>query len=470
MQIKLLLTLALLIIAPINAIHAQEVNLRMRILDASNNKLVQRYVSGGEINVAGGELKIQVKSNISVARVRLTAKNSDCAIEDQADYTRTLNRKFRRAIFEVSARNTSCEFTVNAWQRNYAWAGQMDITVNFGINDEDDVNQSDPPAQERRYNITQGTVQSAEMDTLSPVVEESSHGVRVYCGVSHFSYDDPVVHPNDPDAAHLHIFWGNTAADAFSTLYTLLGSGGSSCEGGINNRSSYWMPALFDANNQVVLPERVISYYKSFGSTNGFDRNAIRPIPNGLQMLTNSSVNNSGPWNFSISGVEGNGLNIRILFPNCLQVDANNDPVLQSANNVSHLSFADGSGETAGDCPASHPYRVPQLSYNLNYAVPFNSGWSLASDHHDMQKGASLHADYIAAWDESTMNRLVQCNRESRRECQFISYENGQARYRDQLPERFLSPDRNIIYLDSTTLAPSIDRTPFGSSLPKKRQ
>lgn len=440
------------------------------MLDATDNGLVQRYVGGGEVNVAGGHFKIQVLSNESVARMRLTATNADCAIDDQEDYTRSANRTFRRAQFIVSASSTSCDFLVNAWQHNYAWAGHMDITVNFGTGVDDDIGEPEPPASYRRYNITQGTVLSAEMDTSSPVVDESSHGVRVYCGVSHFSYDDPVVHPNRPDAAHLHMFWGNTAADAFSTVDTLLSSGASSCEGGINNRSSYWLPALFDANNQVVLPERVISYYKSFASTSSFDRNAISPIPNGLQMLTNPSVNNSGPWNFSIGDVGGGNLGVRVLFPNCLQVDVNNEPVLQSANNISHLSFADGSGETAGDCPSSHPYRIPQLSFNLEYAVPIDSGWSLSSDHHNMQKGASLHADYIAAWDETTMNRIVQCNRESRRECQFVSYENGQARYRNQLPERFLSPDRSTIYLDSTTLAPSVDRTPFGSSLSKNRQ
>lgn len=328
------------------------------------------------------------------------------------------------------------------------------------------------PATVTQFAITQGTARSAEMDTSSPIVDEASHGVRVYCGISHFAFDDPVVHPNKPDAAHLHMFWGNTASNAFSNLETLFSDGLSSCEGGLKNKSSYWMPAVFNELDEVVLPENVISYYKSFGSTPGFDRSAIKPIPNGLQMLTTKQVKNSGSWNFSIESGIDNGresISMRLLFPNCLSVNQDGSPILKSANNISHLAFADGSGETSGDCPASHPYRMPQLSYNLVFAIPMNSGWYLASDHNTAMQGQSLHADYIAAWDETTMNRIVQCNRESRRECEFVSYENGTALFRDQLSERFLSPEGTKIYSDSTSLASDIDRTPFGNSLKKHR-
>jgi hypothetical protein len=232
------------------------------------------------------------------------------------------------------------------------------------------------------------------------------------------------------------------------------------------------MPALFNEQDEVVLPEGVVAYYKSFGSTPNFDRNAIRPIPNGLEMLANQSVLHGGPWNFSVDPENRNGqtqIRIKLSFPTCLQVDAQNNPVLSSANNISHLSYANNSGATSGDCPSSHPYRIPQLSYNVRYQVPFNSGWYLASDTSAQTQGQSLHADYIAAWDETSMNRVVQCNREMRRECQFTAYEDGRQITRSQLPERFLSPEGARIYQSSFMLMGDTDRTPFGNQLGKMK-
>ncbi|MFK7996289.1 MAG: DUF1996 domain-containing protein [Granulosicoccus sp.] len=318
--------------------------------------------------------------------------------------------------------------------------------------------------------ITTGTSRRAEMDTSSNTVAEQAHGTRMYCPVSHFSYDDPVVHPSAPSAAHLHMFWGNTKTDAYSTADTLLNSGNASCEGGLNNKSSYWKPAVFNEQDEVVLPENIFVYYKSFSHTSGFDRNSIMPIPNGLQMLANQQVPRSGPWNFRVDPDLVNGqqqLHFTIAFPMCLQIDASGSPILFSDDNISHLSYSVASRETSSDCPASHPYRIPQLIYSISYDVPYASLWYLASDLNSQVQGSSLHADYFAAWDEQTMDRIVLCNRESKASCGFVSEENGQRLFRTQLPERFLSPSGTPVYSDSTTLLPGIDRTPFGSSLGK---
>ena len=43
-------------------------------------------------------------------------------------------------------------------------------------------------------------------------------------------------------------------------------------------------------------------------------------------------------------------------------------------------------------CPDNHPYRIPQVSYTIDYDVPYASEWRLASDG-DGPKGESLHAD-----------------------------------------------------------------------------
>ena len=50
---------------------------------------------------------------------------------------------------------------------------------------------------------------------------------RVPCAVSHFSFNDPIVHPGKPGASHLHMFFGNTGTDANSTVDSILNSGNS---------------------------------------------------------------------------------------------------------------------------------------------------------------------------------------------------------------------------------------------------
>ena len=301
--------------------------------------------------------------------------------------------------------------------------------------------------------ITVGSANSTTMD-IREVVAESSHGTRLYCPVSHFGHDDPVVRPGEPNSTHLHMFWGNTGADAFSTGESLLTSGNSTCEGGINNRSSYWMPAFFNDQDEVVLPVRLISYYKSFGLP---DRSTIQPIPNGLQMLANRDVPGAGPWNFTVGSATVNGepaVSLRVEFPTCVQVDADGQPVLESDDNVSHLSYR--AGGQPNDCPTSHPYRITGLIYVAHFAVDPGSEWYIASDNGG-PKGQSLHADYIAAWDEASMAALTRCNIESR------NCDMGGSR--TQLPERFNGPDGTPVYSASTTLLPGTDRTPFGSTL-----
>lgn len=293
------------------------------------------------------------------------------------------------------------------------------------------------------------------MDTSSPPGPEAEHGTRIYCVISHFSHDDPIVHPNRPGAAHAHMFWGNTETDAASTGSSLRASGNSSCEGGTNNRSAYWTPALFNSSAEVVLPETVFVYYKTFGGP-GFERSTIQPIPNGLEMLATPEVRNAHSSSFRVGG-GGNSVEILVSFPPCLQVDRNGSPVLSSADNISHLSYATGAN-SPNSCPSSHPYRIPMVIYSLRYDVPFASNWSLASDTGSDQKGDSLHADYVAAWDPATMDAVVECNILARRNC---SFSGG----RGQLPERFVSPEGQTIYTSSVTLAAGADRTPFGSRI-----
>ncbi len=288
--------------------------------------------------------------------------------------------------------------------------------------------------------------------------------------ISHLSYDDPVVYPGEPNAAHLHTFWGNTETNYASTGESLLSEGKSSCEGGLNNRSGYWAPTLFNENDEAVLPYDIIVYYKSIPEGGlEFDRDTINPIPNGLKMLANQDVQNSDPEHFKAYSLAPHpnmyptGMQLKVNFPQCLAVDTNGNPVLESPDNTSHLAYQDTADGNSNHCPDSHPYRIPRAEYNIRYDVDFDTDWYLSSDTSAETQGESLHADYIVAWDEDAMDDVVQCNIEEREECEFG---DGPAE-RSQLPDRQKNPDGVSIYKYGL-LDPAVDKT-LGTDLKKHK-
>lgn len=212
-------------------------------------------------------------------------------------------------------------------------------------------------------------------------------GFRFDCEVSHFNLDDPIVFPGEVGAAHHHMFWGNTSTDAFSTTASLLANQDSTCDGRRDgNQAAYWTPVLFDENGGTVEPTDIDVRYRG--------RRGVNPIPNGLEMLTTRDVLGAEANDFEIER-DGDGMEFEISYPNCLAVDTSGAPVLSSDDNISHTAFSDG-----GDCPESHPYRIPTLQIDLEFDLDIDSGWRLSSDHDGMEQGASLHADYMAAWTD----------------------------------------------------------------------
>jgi hypothetical protein len=85
---------------------------------------------------------------------------------------------------------------------------------------------------------------------------------RFNCIASHFRYDDPILFPGAPGAAHLHMFFGNTLTAANSTYRTLRTTGHGTCSGGPLNRTGYWVPAMVNtATDQIVKPYSIQFYY-----------------------------------------------------------------------------------------------------------------------------------------------------------------------------------------------------------------
>lgn len=260
---------------------------------------------------------------------------------------------------------------------------------------------------------------------------------RTLCGLAKMTFDDPLVYPGQPGAAHLHAFFGNTGVDAFSTTASLLATGSSTCDGGIANRSSYWVPAVIDtATGAPVKPRTLLVYYKT--GYNGVTAAQINLVPLGLKMIAGSAANAvdvsaANPWAFSPyywecldpkvgTGTQrgqqigncaaGTELWMHVTFPQCW--DGVN---LDSPDHKSHMSYPVG-----GACPATHPVAIPEIAYQVIYPVAATGAtpaWRLSSDMYApaLPGGRSAHADYDMAWQKEVIDAAVRNCLQGKRDC-----------------------------------------------------
>ena len=466
------LALCLWLSPPVNANTYSEV----KFLDTDTGFEISRLNGNQEVNLPWHKsISVKVTPTKPTDKMRMQAQNSSSKDACQFDKisvpenNSSLSNESFVFTFEPKESATSCSIQIDGWKNPWNWLGKVEFKLNFSDNTTEE-NSNNSNSSDKVYGITVGTDDKSEMDLGSPG-ERSAHGVRIYCPVSHFSYDDPIVYPNKPGLSHLHMFVGNTSANASSTPTNLLGSGNSSCEGGTNIRSSYWTPAVFNNNNELVLPEQEFVYYKTFmNADSNYDN--LQIIPNGLQMLATKSTLNAKEDDFPAKYTTKDGKEVLFLgisFPSCLATENgewNGRPILSYQNmpgeqgNIvnSHVAYPGGPDKNQMGCPATHPYRTPNMSLKIYYdRGTLGEGWYLSSDMNKNQPGETLHGDYIAAWDPNTMEAIKRCNQEAR-SCDF---DGG----RGQLPERFKSPLGKKVYAYSTVLEDDVDRTPYGNLL-----
>ncbi len=309
--------------------------------------------------------------------------------------------------------------------------------------------------------ITTGSERATELDGSGRPGPIDAHGARNYCVASHLAYDDAVPGPGGAGPVSLQLHWGNTVGGAVEPAEVPV-AGRGTCEGGVSDRSAYWMPALFDGSDRVVIPELIRVEYKAFGGP-GFDRSTLQPIPAGLHLVAGPEIANYGDQPATVTGGPDR-LDLAIRFPSCVQVSADGRPVVAGDRPGSHLSYPTGDGDGPSNCPPSHPYRIPTLGIAVTYAVPVDSGWYLASA--DGTGERSVVAGAVAAWDPATMATLVACVRDLTEDCGFVGFDaDGRPQYRSQLPERFADPDGRAVYRSSVALADGADRRPFDDAL-----
>jgi len=208
---------------------------------------------------------------------------------------------------------------------------------------------------------------------------------RVNCEFSHFAYDDPILFPDQPGAAHLHTFFGNTDVNAFTTQETLEDSGSSTCNGQELNRSGYWVPTMIDSNGNARVPIDFLIYYKGEGFANGGPNGNQPTFPNGdpnpgSQPYERGMRNIAASPNNSIaqlSNAQG-GADSQTNFLCTDNFSNNNMPGGSSAD--ANIPNCDGSGNTSCGSSSVH---FPNCHRVLEMEVKFWNCWSQGNNQYE---------------------------------------------------------------------------------------
>jgi len=246
------------------------------------------------------------------------------------------------------------------------------------------------------------------------------------CGFSHRAPDDPIVFPGRPGWSHDHTFVGNASTSAFSTPGSLR-SAHTTCQRP-GDTAAYWAPTLF-AGSTAIVPLGATIYYRRLTKAR------VRPFPPGLRMVAgNSLAGRPQParvtyWQCSLSKTDFNyagpmlrrggdppetygggiprcgrsaNLELRVNFPDCW-----NGRSLDSRTHKSHMAYS-----VAGRCPGAHPIAVPALSLVYRYPPPDAATLTLSSGGQ-----YSGHADFLNAWNQAALTRLVDTCLNAGRRC-----------------------------------------------------
>jgi hypothetical protein len=252
--------------------------------------------------------------------------------------------------------------------------------------------------------------------------DESDAEWQILCTLHHQRADDPIVHPGQPGAAHMHSFYGNITTKAGSTTSSLM-SARSNCGRNMqtSDHSAYWVPALYKKNTdgpRTLVTDRdqlMFIYYVRAGGPKG---PKVKPFPPGLRMIAGNDEATSAQSSKILEWTCGGGgptsgkipscsdpkqaIHASLGFPSCWD-----GKHLDSADHKSHMAYAADNGT----CPRTHPVSLPKIAYEIDYpGITGGPSYELASGGQ-----YSMHGDFFAAWDARVQNALVsECLNEAR--------------------------------------------------------
>lgn len=230
--------------------------------------------------------------------------------------------------------------------------------------------------------------------------------------LSHEAPDDPLVHPGEPGASHLHAFVGGLTTDAFSTPETVRAGG--TCSGTPGDSVAEWVPALSTSARGALVPSAgqdrdVLTYYRNPCGV----RCAVTPFPDGFGVIFGNAAATSPADNPAIASGNlfwkcGPGGAVHLASPpsSCtppsflvevftLPQYADQAIAYPPTEQLSHMSYTHD---------AAHPVVFPRLQIFVRYSgatgqigtVSLSSGeWFTA------------HVDYWNTWDQAAFDELV---------------------------------------------------------------
>ena len=297
---------------------------------------------------------------------------------------------------------------------------------------------------------------------------------RFFCYSGQIQSADPLVVPNMPGASHMHNFFGNTGANAYSTYKSLRTAGGSTCGTDQANpvwRTGYWFPAMLNGRGGIVTAATINVYYKR-APVGSVDCSGIESgtgtcvrMPHGLTMIwgynmatmqADPSVRWSCRARFGSEFTDGGDNTVPFRGPSYnsgsptteinfshLQAlrDAGACPAnasivistpapscwdgtrVRSPDHRAHVKAATGSaGLFHGKCPSTHPYHFVDLSLQIYFDVDSNlNTWRLSSDDQmgmGVAAGETFHTDFMEAvspawksdWETSCIDGRRSCS------------------------------------------------------------
>lgn len=278
---------------------------------------------------------------------------------------------------------------------------------------------------------------------------------RIGCDAGDIATNDSVVYPDQPGAAHVHQFFGNTLSSSANGSYAFYRTHGSTTCGNVHtnatpiDRAAYWAPCMMTSHGDCVKPW-INLYYKREGNTT-VDGPSSRcnnpadplyvpgpggncgPTPQGARWISGKAdgtapagtVGHFECWGVSdVPGGRSNNLSdffhghcakrgeggnapgqggvlaMMTIMGNCwdgVNLDTpNHDAVIYPTRN---------NGSFFGGCPADHPYRITSPQPQFFWLIDDDfvaGGWHCSSD--EMVAGAmanpciTFHIDFTNSW------------------------------------------------------------------------
>ena len=175
---------------------------------------------------------------------------------------------------------------------------------------------------------------------------------------------------------HLHHHIGNTTTTNNSTGNSLVAADRTSCKSSWFT-SAGWFPVARGV--PLLSKNQVAVYYRAPG-----DQQQVRAIPTGLGIVAHD---------VAVSG--GGDTTVRVTFPDCWD--------------RGRLSPANMVMSRTGQCPSTHPYRIPRINYLIRYDGTVTSQTMVSSGVDSWAPfGSAMHADYLAANQPVFNNQLIE--------------------------------------------------------------